>query len=284
MNMENIIAEQWLREMESELKLLDGVETTPVERLRHSMPLITRIIADVKKWVLDEGFRSTETEIYFFKHIKPRFYAHQIYELLYYNLRMQLPEGTPEMIRTFYEEEFQQVIRLFRVEGFHYQYYKTKATELDHLYFLRDATPTEAAVPDLIDPPPGFSTAMDYRFAKFIAYERLRDYLLEQLTNELVRNRIVKVVKENDVELNWTGDSINLVEIGYGIWLTGQVNNGNASITEILAGLENCFRVKIGTAFRRWQSISRRKRISMTKYLDEMKEALIKRLDDENGK
>jgi hypothetical protein len=36
-----------------------------------------------------------------------------------------------------------------------------QSTELDHLYFLRDAKPIELAAPDLIDPPPGFSTATE---------------------------------------------------------------------------------------------------------------------------
>src|SRR5260370_1433152 len=135
--MEISIAEKWLREMESELALMDDVETLPAERLRHTMPLITRIIADVKKLILEEGFNSPEAEIHFFKNVKPRFYACQIYEVLLYNLRMQLPAGTPEMVKAFYEDELQQVLRLFRVEAFHYQYFRTKATELDQVYFLR---------------------------------------------------------------------------------------------------------------------------------------------------
>lgn len=108
--------------MEAELILLDDIETTPIERLRHSMPLITRIIADVKKLVIEEGFASQEAEIYFFKHIKPQFYAHQIYEILFYNLLMQKPEGTQEMVKAFYESELLQVFREFRINAFPYAY------------------------------------------------------------------------------------------------------------------------------------------------------------------
>src|ERR1700761_1575879 len=103
--MEITIAEKWLREMETELALLDEVESAPADRLRQALPLITRIIADVKKLVLEEGFKSQEAEIHFFKELKPRFYAYQIYEVLLYNLRMQVPAGTPEMIKAFYEDE-----------------------------------------------------------------------------------------------------------------------------------------------------------------------------------
>lgn len=280
--MEITIAEKWLREMESELILLDDIETTPVERLRHSMPLITRIIADVKKLVMEEEFPSPEIEIYFFKHIKPHFYAYQIYEILFYNLRMQKPEGTQEMIKAFYESELLQVFREFRVNDFHYAYYRINATELDQVYFIRDRPPKDIPVLELIDPLPGFSTAMDYTFAKFIAYERLRDYLLEQLSNAQLKSKITNTVKKDGLELKWTGDTINLAELAYGIWLTGQINDGNANVTEIFDYLGKCFQAKIGTAFRRWQSISRRKRLSQTKFLNQMRDAILKRIEEEN--
>lgn len=280
--METTITEKWLHEMENELILLDEIETTPVERLKHSMPLITRIIADVKKMVIEKGFASPDAEIYFFKQIKPRFYAHQIYEILFYNLRMQKPEGTTEMVKAFYEAELLQVFREFRVNAFAYAYYQTKTTLLDHVYFIRDAQPRDIPVLELIDPLPGFSTAMDYTFAKFIAYERLRDFLIEQLSNAQIKLKVSNAVKKDELELKWTGDTINLVELAYGIWLTGQVNHGNAGIAEIIRWLEIHFQIKIGKAHRRWQSISLRKRVGPVKYLDQMRKEIIQRVDDEN--
>jgi len=268
--------------MEAELMLLDDMETTPVERLRHSIPLITRIITDVKKLVMEEGFASREAEIYFFKHIKPHFYAHQIYEILYYNLRMQKPVGTQEMIKDYYEAELLQVFREFRVNAFHYAYYQAKATELDQVYFIRDTRPKDIPVLELIDPLPGFSTSMDYTFSRFIAYERLRDYLLEQLSNVQIQYKIENAIQKNELELKWSGDTINLVELAYGIWLTGQVNHGNAGIAEIIRWLEIHFKVKIGKPHRRWQAISYRKRVSPVKYLDQMRKEIIQRLDEEN--
>jgi hypothetical protein len=84
--------------------------------------------------------------------------------------------------------------------------------------------------------------------------------------------------------LKWTGETINLVEIAYGIWLTGQVNHGNASISEIVLWLEKHFAVRVGKAHRRWQNISGRKRLSYTRYLDECKAAIEKRVEDEFGR
>lgn len=269
--------------MEAELALIDEIDTSPIERLRHTMPLITRIITDVKQLVLKDGFNSPVAEIYFFKQIKPLFYAHQIYEVLYYNLRVQAPVGTPEMIRAYYEDELQQVFRVFRTEAFPYQYFQTKATELDEVYFLRDAKACETPLLELIDPAPGFTTSMDYRFAKYIAYERLRDVLVELLTNAQLATKFQRSTHDKKVFFKWTGDAINLVELAYGIWLTGQLNHGNAGIAEIMLWLETNLQVNIGRPFRRWQSISGRKRVSQVKYLDQMRSAVLKRLEDENA-
>jgi len=281
--MERSNAERWLQDLESELALIDDVETTPTERLRHSLPLITRIIADVKELVSNEGFVSSEAEIHFFKEVKPKLYARQIFEVLLYNLKMQAPVGTPEMIKAFYEDELKQVFRLFRVEAFHYQYYRTGACKLDQVYFLREAKPPELIDTELIDPPPGFSTAMDYKFAKYMAYEWLRDYLLEQLLHYQTAEKVSRSTREREKQLKWTGDAINLVELAYGIWLTGQINNGNAGIAEIMQWLEMHLHVNIGRPYRRWQSIAGRKRVSTVKYIDQMKAAILKRLDDENA-
>ncbi|TSJ35936.1 hypothetical protein FO440_23755 [Mucilaginibacter corticis] len=275
--------EKCLQDLQAEIKLLDEAGISPADRIRQSVPIISRVTADVREQVLQDGFGDAAQEISFFKQVKPQMLALRLFETLFYNLCTGKPEGTPEMLKAYYEAELLQVFREFKVNPFAYAYYKAGACELDHFYFIRDAKLHDLPICELIDPSPGFSTAMDYSFAKFIAYEKLRDHLLQQLTNELIREKVSGAALNELPMIRWTGDSINLAELGYGIWLTGQVNNGHATITEILAVLESIFNIRIGTAFRRWQSISRRKRLSQTKYTDEMKAALVKRLDDENS-
>lgn len=66
--------------------------------------------------------------------------------------------------------------------------------------------------------------------------------------------------------------------------MTGQVNNGNASISEIVVWLEKHFAVRVGKAHRRWQNIAGRKRLSYTRYLDECKVAIERRVEEEFAK
>jgi hypothetical protein len=198
--------EKWLVELQAELYILDGDTIEPIDRLRHTLPLVAAVISDVKSEILKTGFSSIEDEIYFFKFIKPGLYALQLFELSWYNLIIQRPVGTKETVRAFYEDELLFILRFFRLNAFHYQYYKTKSDELDDRYFVRDAQPGSIPILEIIDPLPGFSTALDYTFAKFIAYERLQVHLLEQLTLSYAETNQFDQGVGNKRALKWTGD------------------------------------------------------------------------------
>ncbi|HTD41255.1 MAG TPA: RteC domain-containing protein, partial [Mucilaginibacter sp.] len=223
-----------------------------------------------------------QEEIVFFKNWKPLFIAEQYYALEKFTIEANRPLTDSQSLKSYYEQELAFINRFFTQQQFLYQYYKFEFTELDQVLFVRGNEASNIVLPETPDLDPQFSTKGDHLFAKFIAYEKLRAYLVDELKSLQNPVRTHSDPGINSAEVKWTGETINLAEIGYGVWLTGQVNNGNATITEILECLERCFRIKIGTAFRRWQSISRRKRIKPTKYLDEMKNAVLKRLDEEN--
>ena len=271
--------EQQLAELRFALIRLE--QLTPLDRLKESLLLTSGKINEIKKEVLQNGFSSADEEIHFFKFVKPAFYALQIYEVDLYNLATNVPPGTGEMQKAFYEQELLYVFRLFRTHAFHYQYFRTGARELDAPYFTRDGRPCDIPVLELVDPFPGFSTPLDYLFAKFIAAERLQQVLIDKLTH-LYGGQTAKNTKSGP-KLKWTGDTINLVELAYGIWLTNQINDGQASMAEITRWLEEIFSVHIGDPNRRWQDIARRKSISPTKYLDLAISEINKRLDNERS-
>ena len=63
--MENNTIDRWIHEMEMEGIQMDETEISPVERFKHSIPFITKIISDLKNLVLKDGFKSQESEINF---------------------------------------------------------------------------------------------------------------------------------------------------------------------------------------------------------------------------
>ncbi|WP_183573816.1 RteC domain-containing protein [Mucilaginibacter sp. X5P1] len=270
--------DRWLAELQAELGNLDGAIIAPLDRLRHTAPLISGIINDIKEEVLKNGFETNDAEIHFFKVVKPGFYALQLFELEWYNLCINKPVGTSEMIRKFYEDELLYLMRFFRNNAFYYQYYRLGASELDQQYFLREGRPGDIPVLDVTDPLPGFSTTLDYLFAKFIAYERLQFYLVDQLTMFYIDKRLEMPLPK----LRWTGEKINIVELAYGIYFTGQINDGKAEVMEIIAWLNESLALDLSPdrAYRMFLDIKRRKTVSPTRFIDRMCEEVKRHIED----
>lgn len=263
-------------DMLEELNLYSDMGGLPVRRLTGKLDVIKKVLADLKKFVGENPFVDRQEEVNFFKHEKPLFVcellcAHQMFTIE--TQRRQFTEAI--LIRNYYEQELKVIKHYFIQHQFLYQYYLLEASELDNILFVRGADASAVLLPETPDLDPGYSTKGDYLFAMFLAYEKVQNYLIDELYPPSEGARSGKV-------LQWTGETVNLVELAYGLYLTGQLNNGKATISEIIQWLEMQFNVDVGNGYRRWQAISNRKRVTQTKFIDQMRDAIIKRLDDDN--
>ncbi len=114
-----------------------------------------------------------------------------------------------------------------------------------------------------------------------MAYEDLRDYILGELAaldGEVKAN----VVIAGKARFEWSGEVINLVELGYGIWLSGQLGS-KAGLGEIFPWLEESFGVDIGIPANRFREIKRRKRLSRTRFMDFCKDRLLAYMDEDDA-
>ena len=267
--------------LEEEIGLFDDMEILPIQKLTGTLTSVGQAIADLKAKLKEYPFPDRAAEIEFFKNIKPRFIACQLYALDVFTIESNKPTESESALKAYYEQELKFIRGFFDKHQFIYQYYLLNITDMDACFFVRGAEPSGILMVDAQEAGPEFSTRADYLFAKFISCERTRDFLVQRLSQPEGLQGFTPPSKKKGM-LKWTGDAINLVELAYGIWLTGQVNNGNAGIAEIVQWLEINFQISIGRPFRRWQSISSRKRVSQVKYLDQMRGAILRRLDDEN--
>jgi len=189
--------------------------------------------------------------------------------------------GIWERILAFYEKELEIIQRFFLLYAYMYQYYRSGATEMDELYFIRGAEVPAVLVPEFGEPDPEFSTCGDYLFAKFKAYEDLQVYIMEQIRLGILASQVKQHGNYQSKPLNWTGESINLVELGYGLYDSGQLNNGQAGVNDIFKWLEEHLNVSIGIPARRFVEIKRRKRLSRTRFLDNMRESVNKKIEED---
>lgn len=276
-------SEQKYGELEEQLETVNGSLSSGFEKFSDSLCAITENINKLKKTILEHQFENEIQEMAFFKNAFPKFYSRLIYVSEEYNIISAIPEGTDQMIRDYYLQELAVVKRTFNQHQFAYQYFLHLESALDEDYFLRkNFKPYHPSLPLLVLDEIT-QTNMGYQFARFRAYEMLQSFLIKKI-QALYQRADNTVLAELLVGKNrrWTGEKINLIELAYGIFYTGQMNDGKAEIGDIVAWLEESLHVELGGAYRKFIDIRRRKTISYTKYLDEMREAIHSKIDESN--
>lgn len=273
-----------MKKLEQGISEINAQVSEPQERISRSMELVRHSISRLRGFVVEYGFLDQDDEIYFFKHLKPLFCCLQIYAHEHYQLELRFPMGDVAAQHAFLKQELSYVEHYFSQYALQYQYFKFGASDLDQLYFLRSSRGESLLVPQIPDLDPAFSTPCDYLFARFRALEMVRDWILEQsaLLAASPGVAISSLSRTDSVELKWTGDSVNLAELAYGLYLSKQLNKGTAGIAQIFRWLEEKLQVQVGMPSKRFASIRSRKRLSQTKFLDEMKEALMHKIELED--
>jgi hypothetical protein len=274
-------SDKLLAQLRDDITKISVAETDPFKILSAVLRLIRSALKALKDYIVKNPFKDKAEEIEFFKHIKPQFYCLRIFYLEKYTINTSVPAGDTETLKTFYSEELKAVTRFFKQIYFHYQYYRLGATELDNLYFIRGIEVQSVLIPEVPDLDREFATSCDYLFSKIKAYELLQDYLLKVLGNLDPSINAAKLKEKEASELKWTGDKVNLVEVIYGLYFTGQLNHGNADLSLIIRFMEKHLQIDLTRAYRDFIDIRNRKASSPTRYIDLMRDSIHKRVDDD---
>lgn len=84
-----------------------------------------------------------------------------------------------------------------------------------------------------------------------------------------------------DNSLNWTTSKTALTELIYALYSHGVFNNGNTDIKLITKTLESTFNINLGDFYHTYMELKARK-INRTKFLDSLRENLLKKMDEED--
>ena len=279
-----VYAKQQYVLMEDELEQIALNNLEPLNRMTSALRVIRKFLENLFGYITKNPFKDKSEEVYFFKSIKPRFYAHYIFEVALYNLATGKPRVDEEQLRAYYMDELRFIQRTFRQHAFLYQYYRLGATELDELYFVRGEEIQSVLIPEVPKLDNSFATSGDYLFSKFKAYEMLQEHIAHELANigKPERSPFVRPGK-NSEPLKWTGEQVNAIEVGYGLWLCGQLNDGNASLADIMYWLSQSLDIDLSRHTRRFDEIKGRKLVSQTRFTDQMRDAIRTHIDDANA-
>lgn len=203
--------ESWCQQLERDLKIIEQADFLPCKKVADSLQIVKVKLAKVASHLKEEPFTNQLQEVTYFKKLSPRFYSCWIFAIASYQLELNRPCGTLETYRDYLEEELRIIQRYFNQNAFYYHYYKSGATELDAVCFIRGAQMESIPISEIRLTDNDLSTSFDLLFAKFIAYERLQELIVSMLNGE--QNTLAEPVAE-EKELATTKINLSVDQIG----------------------------------------------------------------------
>jgi RteC protein. len=270
---------QRLLELESGIKELEIEPDFSIQRIEAGIELIVRCLATVKEHVLTKGFKDTNEEIQFFKHRKPIIVSKLIFYNSIYRIETKKPYGC-KATKKYLNRELRKLKRYFDENLEFYKYYRTNNTYLDEILFVRGKHDYKLCLePYYIQSDHNFSSSHDYKVAEIIANDMIQVYIEDQLYN----SRYLDKRMAKNPNLNWTSSKTALIELIYAMHAQGVFDHGNADIKVITKKIEKMFNVDLGDFYHTYLELRGRK-INRTKFIDTLRESLVKKMDEQDEK
>ena len=271
----NEFSDELYQELAGQLAAVGPAGENPARQFKTCLGHTKKAIERLEAYVTEHPFADRAEESCYTEQILPRFRALEFY---YYELMWLIcnrPIGDRFEWMGYYRQELEAIRHFLNRHAAYYQLYKVKSMGLEDV--LSDAaclgrwigTESCAVMP---------IKERTELFARFIAYNKLQHYLLEQISLlwEIERAHPQGLRSK---QLRWTGDICNLVELVYGLYETKQINNGEVSLTEVANCMEQLFQINLSRAYRAFINIRRRKVVSQTRFMEQMRSAILHRID-----
>lgn len=269
-----------LTKLNEQLNFTDIEIDDPIQRSENAVNIIINAVEKLKIIFEKEKTKSQEQEIDFFKNIKPKFTSKLIYYNAIYKIETKKPHGGERIVKKYINNELEKLKRYFDSNLDFYRYYRTGSNYLDVKYFTRGKFDIKLALDSFyFEADHSFSTSHDFKVAKIMAHDLIQVYLEDKLL--VIENKEPKEkLNENPkIKQTWTGSKVALIELLYALHTEGVFNNGTSDLKDIAEYFENVFSIGLGQYHRAFLEIRMRK-TDKTKFLNGMKEKLVRRMEN----
>lgn len=227
-------------------------------------------------FVRNHVFICEEDEICFFKEHKPETNAELIYWTEITFFETHLPIGQKGQLN-FYRKGLKRINLFFERNSELKKYYKQQRTIHDPLLFVRKAKFNPISADPTVEIDEKVSTVSSYLLARLIAYERLGKTLQDKIT--AIKKGHNETSPESVYTLVWKEKKVALVELMYALQTYGAFEV--KEINGIAKYFSAIFKIDLGDFYHTYMEISMRK-INRTKFLDALRDCLLKRMDNLN--
>ena len=279
--MDNYI-EDCIRQSELIIEDYDFYDNNIIENSYNAIIKIRKLLIALRSYIIKYTFGTMEDEILFFKTQKPEILSKLLLFNGIYQIETRCPNLNDDVSINYLNKEMDDIKYYLEQNVDFYQYYRSNATLYDKYYFVRGNEDLKLNNDVLLfDRDPLFSTGYDYKIAQILANEILRIYISKRL-NDLSFCKISSNLKISNEKktIKFTGNKISLIELGYALISSGDINQGKVDVKILMEYLGNVFDVDLKDYYRAYVAIKERKK-GYTPYLKRLIESLEKKIENE---
>jgi len=249
---------------ELELKINEVYdEDDMIKVAERSLLLIDESIRKLKTLVSFHKFENVGEEVHFFKNLKPKFISKFIYYSTVLDLESHKPNAGKNALNEYYEAELEKLKNFYKEQSDFYSYYRREATYLDHKIFVRDSYDLKMKLSlGFYNFDTSFTTSHDQLIAKFMANEKIEQYLKKQIDRLSENNG-----DETSSRLVWSASKVGLIELVYALYNMRCFNGGNVELSEVVRFVEKSLGTDLGNFHKTIFEIRNRKK-GPTKFLN----------------
>ena len=271
---------QLLFELTEQLNFISLEIDDPITKSEKSLEITLIAISNLKKQFLKDKLISVDSEIDFFKNIKPKFTSLSIYHNAIFKIETKIPHGGDRITKKYLNKELKKLKRYFDNNLDFYNYHRTGSSFLDFKYFVRGSQDIKLRLDSFFfEVDHSFSTSHDFKVAKILAHDLVQVYIETKLLKMESKDYKEKSQHEPKGKIIWTGSKVALTEIMYAFHTKGVFNNGAAELKEIASYFEEMFHIDLGQYRRTFLEIRDRK-FDKTKFINALEEELLKRMEE----
>lgn len=261
-------------------ELQDGYDDI-IEQAKKATTFLAQQIETLQGFISGYSFESESEEIQFFKHVNPDYYSKYIYYHHIWHIEGIRRHGIGISIQQrLLKDELLQMERFFKQNLDLVDYYYNDDTYRDVEYFTRSAYDPNHYVDEYsLFIHCSNCTFHSYKVAQILAYGSLQSYLVQALDELSNHSQLPVESSPGKAAVTWTAPKAALIELAYALQSSGVFNYGRTDVKQVVTILEISFNIKLGNFYRVFQGQRIRKK-SRTSFLDELKENLIKRMDE----
>lgn len=267
-----------ITELEVDLKRIAMTSKSMLNTAKSAIKRCRIALVELRWLVVSEGFPDMESEIQFFKEIKPVAYSSLLFYQTVFDIESFRSKYDPDRIRRYMKVKLDEIQLFVEENASSVQYYNCGFTYLDSLYFIRerDQIPVELRGSQyLMDEQ--FNTWQDHTFSVLRANDLLVEYLNREINQ--IDNQDSSSLLSQFSHLSWTGNKIDLVELIYALFFSRVINNGKITIKELTGLFCLIFNMDITKDIYRYFAEIQQRKIEQTKFMEQLKSVLQQHID-----